>query len=192
MKQEFYRPLPYSVDYEGKTYKLTPAYDNVLSMFADVKGVPEHCIPEIMGYYLLEEPSSDAGLLQAVSDVLFTKQKARHEKSMDFIQDGPLIYAAFRQAYGIDLQEERGKMHWWQFTALLQGLPSDTRLVEVMQIRLKPMPAPTPHNAQERAQLARLKQEYALELTAEEREERVQEGLRKVATFLLSIAKEQK
>ena len=191
MKQEFYRPLPYSVDYNGKTYELTPAYDNVLSMFADVKGVPDNRVPEIMGYYLLKEPSSDTGLLQAVSEVLFTKSKGKHEKSMDFIQDGPLIYAAFMQAYGIDLQKERGRLHWWQFSALLQGLPANTRLVEVMQIRLRPMPAPTKYNAEERAQLARLKQDFALELTAEEREERLQDGLRKVATYLLSIAEEQ-
>ena len=191
MKQEFYRPLPYSVDYNGKTYELTPAYDNVLSMFADVKGVPDNRVPEIMGYYLLKEPSSDTGLLQAVSEVLFTKSKGKHEKSMDFIQDGPLIYAAFMQTYGIDLQKERGRLHWWQFSALLQGLPANTRLVEVMQIRLRPMPAPTKYNAEERAQLARLKQDFALELTAEEREERLQDGLRKVATYLLSIAEEQ-
>lgn len=191
MKQEFYRPLPYTVDYNGKTYELTPAYDNVLSMFADVKGVPDNRVPEIMGYYLLKEPSSDTGLLQAVSDVLFTKSKGKHEKSMDFIQDGPLIYAAFMQTYGIDLQKERGRLHWWQFSALLQGLPANTRLVEVMQIRLRPMPAPTKYNAEERAQLARLKQDFALELTAEEREERLQDGLRKVATYLLSIAEEQ-
>lgn len=191
MKQEFYRPLPYTVDYNGKTYELTPAYDNVLSMFADVKGVPDNRVPEIMGYYLLKEPSSDTGLLQAVSDVLFTKSKGKHEKSMDFIQDGPLIYAAFMQTYGIDLQKERGRLHWWQFSALLQGLPANTRLVEVMQIRLRPMPAPTKYNAEERAQLARLKQDFALELTAEEREERLQDGLRKVATYLLSISKEQ-
>jgi hypothetical protein len=160
-------------------------------MFADVKGVPDNRVPEIMGYYLLKEPSSDTGLLQAVSDVLFTKSKGKHEKSMDFIQDGPLIYAAFMQAYGIDLQKERGRLHWWQFSALLQGLPANTRLVEVMQIRLRPMPAPTKYNAEERAQLARLKQDFALELTAEEREERLQDGLRKVATYLLSIAEEQ-
>ena len=187
--QEFYRELPYSVTYKGRKYDLTPAYDNVLTMFADVEGVPEHRVPEIMGYYLLRVPSKDTGLLQAVSAVLFPPAKTVHQKSMDFIQDGQLIYAAFMQAYGIDLNDQRGKLHWWKFTALLRGLPSNTRFMEVVQIRTKPMPAPTKHNAQERAQLLRLKQEYALELSAEEREQQLQDGLRNMARMMLSMAK---
>lgn len=187
--QEFYRELPYSVTYKGRKYDLTPAYDNVLTMFADVEGVPEHRVPEIMGYYLLRVPSKDTGLLQAVSAVLFPPAKTVHQKSMDFIQDGQLIYAAFMQAYGIDLNDQRGKLHWWKFTALLRGLPSNTRFMEVVQIRTKPMPAPTKHNAQERAQLIRLKQEYALELSAEEREQQLQDGLRNMARMMLSMAK---
>lgn len=187
--QEFYRELPYSVTYKGRKYDLTPAYDNVLTMFADVEGVPEHRVPEIMGYYLLRIPSKDTGLLQAVSAVLFPPAKTVHQKSMDFIQDGQLIYAAFMQAYGIDLNDQRGKLHWWKFTALLRGLPSNTRFMEVVQIRTKPMPPPTKHNAQERAQLIRLKQEYALELSAEEREQQLQDGLRNMARMMLSMAK---
>ena len=187
--QEFYRELPYSVTYKGRKYDLTPAYDNVLTMFADVEGVPEHRVPEIMGYYLLRVPSKDTGLLQAVSAVLFPPAKTVHQKSMDFIQDGQLIYAAFMQADGIDLNDQRGKLHWWKFTALLRGLPSNTRFMEVVQIRTKPMPAPTKHNAQERAQLIRLKQEYALELSAEEREQQLQDGLRNMARMMLSMAK---
>ena len=187
--QEFYRELPYSVTYKGRKYDLTPAYDNVLTMFADVEGVPEHRVPEIMGYYLLRVPSKDTGLLQAVSAVLFPPAKTVHQKSMDFIQDGQLIYAAFMKAYGIDLNDQRGKLHWCKFTALLRGLPSNTRFMEVVQIRTKPMPAPTKHNAQERAQLIRLKQEYALELSAEEREQQLQDGLRNMARMMLSMAK---
>lgn len=193
-RQEFYRPLPYSVMYKGRKYDLTPAYDNVLTMFKDVEGVPMHRVPEIMGYYLLRKPSTDAGLLQTVSELLFQPAKTTHQKSMDFIQDGPLIYAAFMQAYGMDLQEQRGILHWWKFNALLRGLPSNTRLMEVVQIRTKPMPAPNRYNAQERAELARLKQEFALELTEAEREEQLQSGLRNMAQMLLQMAanKEQK
>lgn len=187
--QEFYRELPYSVTYKGREYDLTPAYDNVLTMFADVEGVPEHRVPEIMGYYLLRVPSKNTGLLQAVADVLFPPAKTVHQKSMDFIQDGQLIYAAFMQAYGIDLNAQRGKLHWWKFSALLRGLPSNTRFMEVVQIRTKPLPKPTKHNAQERAQLIRLKQEYALQLTAEEREQQLQDGLRNMARMMLSMAK---
>lgn len=190
-RQEFYRPLPYAVTYKGRKYELTPAYDNVLTMFADVQGVPDYKVPEIMGHYLLRKPSADPELMQAVSGVLFdTANKAPHAKSMDFIQDGPLIYAAFMQAYGMDLNDQRGRLHWWKFTALLRGLPSNTRFMEVVQIRTKPLPQPTKYNTQERAQLVRLKQEFALELTDEERREQLQNSLRGVASMLLQMAAE--
>lgn len=190
-EQEFYRPLPYDIDYKGRLYRLTPAFDNVLTMFKDIEGIPDHRVPEIMGHYLLQKPSGDAGLLQAVTETLFPKDGRKHKKSMDFIQDGQLIYAAFMQAYGIDLNDQRGKLHWWKFTALLRGLPSNTRFMEVVQIRTKPMPAPTKHNAEERAQLARLKAEFALKLTAEEREQQMQDGLRNVAMVMLAMAKKE-
>ena len=190
-EQEFYRPLPYDIDYKGRLYRLTPAFDNVLTMFKDIEGIPDHRVPEIMGHYLLQKPSSDAGLLQAVTEMLFPQDGRKHKKSMDFIQDGQLIYAAFMQAYGIDLNDQRGKLHWWKFTALLRGLPSNTRFMEVVQIRTKPMPAPTKHNAEERAQLARLKAEFALKLTAEEREQQMQDGLRNVAMVMLAMAKKE-
>ena len=187
--QEFYRPLPYAVEYRGKQYALTPAYDNVLTMFADLQDVPQTMTAAIMGHYLLAKPSADPGLLQAVTEALFpAPKKTTHQKSMDFIQDGPLIYAAFMQANGMDLNDHRAKLHWWKFTALLQGLPSNTRLMEIVQIRTCPMPAPTKYNAKERAELARLKQEYRLELSAEEREAQLQDGLRNLAQMMLSMA----
>ena len=189
--QEFYRPLPYNVTVDGRRHVLTPAYDNVLSMFADMEGLPQTCLPEIMGHYLLLKPTTNAKVLQAVGEALFPQEKATGVKTMDFIADGPYIYAAFMQAYGMDLNEQRGNLHWWKFTALLRGLPSDTRLMEIVQIRTKPMPKATPYNAEERAQLARLKQQYRVHMTADEREQQLQDGLRGLAQMLLSMAKKE-
>ena len=190
--QEFYRELPQTVEYNGRVYALTPAYDNVLSMFADVQGLPKSAVPEIMAYYLLANSKKyDPGVLNAICELLFPPAKTHHAKSMDFIQDGPLIYAAFMQAYGLDLNDQRGKLHWWKFSALLNGLPKDTRLMEVVQIRTKPMPKPTKYNAEERAQLARLKHEFKLELTEEERYQQLQDGLRGLANMMLSMAQKE-
>lgn len=188
MIQEFYRPLPYSVEVDGRKYALTPAYDNVLSMFADCDGLPDYAMPEIMAHYLLAKPTTNAKVLQAVNDVLFQHEEHTGQKTMDIIADGPYIYAGFMQAYGMDLNDQRGKLHWWKFTALLRGLPSNTRLMEIVQIRTKPMPLPTKYNAEERAQLARLKAQYAVRMTAEDREKQLQDGLRNMAQMLLSMA----
>lgn len=53
----------------------------------------------------------------------------------DFVYDGEYIYSSFMQAYGIDLFEVQGVLHWRKFNALLCGLPDNTKLMEVMRIR---------------------------------------------------------
>lgn len=61
------------------------------------------------------------------------KGAARQARAYDFEQDAPLILAAFRQAYSIDLTRE--PLHWWQFRALFEGLPADCRICKVMEYR---------------------------------------------------------
>lgn len=159
--------LPVSVEYKGREYKLSPAFDNVLRMFVEVEDdhLTEWNKLDIMLYYLLQDEGYpvEPELLEAISGVLFPP--GRHSsgpKVLDFEQDADLIYAAFRQVYGIDLQSERGKMHWLTFQALLSGLPTGTRLGEIIQIRSQPVPVATRHNAEEIARLTRLKAEYGL------------------------------
>lgn len=53
----------------------------------------------------------------------------------DIEHDAKLIYAGFWQAYGIDLYEQHGKLHWIKFKSLLAGLPKDTRFAEVTSLR---------------------------------------------------------
>lgn len=53
----------------------------------------------------------------------------------DLEQDAEHIYASFQQAYEMNLFEQQGKLHWFEFRALLNGLPSNTMLQRVIQIR---------------------------------------------------------
>ena len=52
---------------------------------------------------------------------------------MSYLWDMPLIYAAFRQVYGISLAS--AEMHLWEFDALLGALPADCALCRVMAAR---------------------------------------------------------
>jgi hypothetical protein len=81
---------------------------------------------------------------------------------MDFEQDAAMIRAAFMQQYGIDLDEQRGRMSWFRFSDLLGGLTDKTRFIQIVQIRAKPMPAATQHNAEERRALAEAKAQFAI------------------------------
>lgn len=116
-------------------------------------------------------------------------KKRQEQKAMDFRQDASYILASFRQCYGLDLVGKDRDLHWWEFLALLNGLSDDTRIMQVVSIRTRPIPKPTKYNAEERASIARLKREYALELTEEERKEQFQRGLQKIAVTLQNMAK---
>ena len=67
---------------------------------------------------------------------LLIKLGNKNDKQLyDIEHDAKLIYAGFWQAYGIDLYEQHGKLHWIKFKALLAGLPKDTRFAEVTSLR---------------------------------------------------------
>ena len=51
------------------------------------------------------------------------------------VHDAELIYAAFMQAYGIDLIDMQDKLHWLKFKALLNALPDDTAFSRIVSIR---------------------------------------------------------
>lgn len=63
------------------------------------------------------------------------------KKAMDFDKDAGLIYASFYQAYGIDLFDMQGKLHWVKFQELLKHLPGETAFKEVVNYRLMAVPS---------------------------------------------------
>ena len=78
----------------------------------------------------------------------------------DIRYDGDYIYASFLQAYGIDLFDMQGKLHWRKFNALLSGLPEGTKLMEVIKIRKwKPQKGDL---AEYKEEMRRLQKDYAL------------------------------
>ena len=85
-----------------------------------------------------------------------TKQKAPY----DIRYDGDYIYSSFLQAYGIDLFDVQGKLHWRKFNALLSGLPEGTKLMEVIKIRKwKPQKG---DSSEYKEEMRRLQKDYAL------------------------------
>lgn len=72
--------------------------------------------------------------------------------------DAEMIYAAFYQAYRIDLSTAR--LHWWQFHALFRSLPESCVLTRAIGYRAMEIPADA--SAKERERLQRMKDLYAL------------------------------
>lgn len=83
--------------------------------------------------------------------------------------DGDYIYASFLQAYGIDLFDVQGDLHWKKFNALLSGLPEGTKFMEVIKIRKwKPQKG---DSAEYKEEMRRLQKDYALPYEVIEEEE---------------------
>lgn len=91
----------------------------------------------------------------------------------DIRYDGDYIYASFLQAYGIDLFDVQGKLHWKKFNALLSGLPEGTKFMEVIKIRKwKPQKG---DSAEYKEEMRRLQKDYALPYEIVEEEEEYEE-----------------
>lgn len=185
-----------SIEYEGKNYKLNLAFDRVLLFYEYLQKEKDSEPAETvaMGLSLLCASSVKGLSLEDRFNLLDLIFKERintkndgpkgEPKVMDFLIDAERIYSGFVQAYGMDLTEQRDRLSWAKFIALLDGLPASTRFREVISIRARPIPKPTKYNAEERAELMKLKQYYSLEQGLS-----YEEGLEKLWTYAKGQAK---
>ena len=180
--------LPEGVTVDGKFYRLDFDFRNVLKMMDELDR--DDVMPEARSYNALrcltKRPRNVEKVLQAVKALLFEqKPKKDAKKVTDFVQDAGMIRAAFRQAYGIDLY--RDKLHWVEFSELLNAIPEGSRYTEVIGIRARPMPAATKWNAEERKWLLKAKADVALHLSEKEQAKQYEEDVGKVFAGLMSI-----
>ena len=181
--------LPAGVTVGGRFYKMDFDFRNVLRML-DVLD-REDLLPEAKSYNALRclcrRPRNVLPVLEAVKKLLFNAPREKGgQKVTDFIQDAGMIRAAFRQSYGIDLYRDR--LHWIEFTELLNAIPEGSRYAEVVGIRTRPMPAPTKFNAHEREWLMKAKRSVALEMSEEERSQKYQRDVANIAAVLMAWA----
>jgi len=160
-----YDRLPEAVEYEGKTYTIDLSYAAFLAACdatADDRLSPQLRIKTALDLLVDDPHPDDPALLQAIMELLQDdRPKHTGPRVMDIRQDWPYICAAFQQAYGIDLYQDKS-LHILRFRALLQGIPKDTKLSEIIGIRAAKVPAPNKHNQEHIAELMRLKALYAL------------------------------
>lgn len=184
--------LPDGVTVNGKFYRLDFEFRNVLRMM-EILG-DDDLMPDARAYNamrcLTRHPKNIPQVLLAVKSLLFGKPTTSAEdrqKITDFTQDAPLIRAAFKQAYGIDLY--RDKLHWIEFRELLNAIPGGNRYSEVIGIRVRPLPKATRYNAEERAWLIKAKADVALEMTEDEQQKRYDTDVSNLATALKGMIK---
>ena len=181
--------LPTGVTVDGKFYRMDFEFRNVLRMI-DVLD-RDDLMPEAKAYNALRcvcrHPRNVYRVVEAVKRLLFPPSKAGGgQKATDWVQDAGLIRAAFRQVYGIDLY--RARLHWFEFSELLNAIPEGNRYSEVVSIRVRPMPAPTKWNQHEREWLMKAKADVALEVNEQERMENYQKDTDNIGKVLMAWA----
>lgn len=175
-------PLVTSFEYEGRNYEIDLAFDNVLDAF-DVLGdqeLREHEKADIcLGLLLGDDCETSVELWNHVYERFIKIEKKQaieydlkgnpmpapedddDRQLIDLEQDAEYIFASFQQAYGMNLHERQGKLHWHEFQALLSGLPSNTIMQRIIQIRMwKPSKG---ESSEYRETMRKLQRAYALE-----------------------------
>lgn len=91
------------------------------------------------------------------------KPQRKGNKVFDFVQDSASIIASFRCSYSMSLQEVCD-LHWWEFLALFQNLPSEVNAFTSIQ-RIRDMKPEKNDSAERRAEISKAKKSVALKDT---------------------------
>ena len=182
----------------GKKLRLYASYDRILDLFSvlKMKDLDEQDKEAVLfailfgGAKLTAKEKQEA--MKNVQSTLFSNAgNGGGQKTFDFEQDKMEIYASFFQVYGIDLDKERGHLHWLHFVALLNGLFMGPKcpLSELVYIRTCPVPKPTKNNQEQIRAIMKAKAKYRLKLTPEEEQAQYQRSLKRLASNLMGGAK---
>lgn len=170
--------LETTIEINGKEVQIDLSYDNVLRYFELIDEQDfDNSEKVVMAYEMFvssdipTDPDVLIGTVRAISDYI-SKQPYGFDyvpsddqpdvetiKYYSYEQDAGAIYASFLTQYGIDLIDERGKLHWDKFKALLDGLNEDTPFKQIVTIRQRSMEG---MDNKEMAQLADLQAYYRL------------------------------
>ena len=190
-----YEPLPYHVEVDGKIYKLNPYFDRILETLDVIQNEwPEEAKEKYIIWLLVKgyvSKKKRLKVIQAIFDKLlfYDKKDITEKKTIDFQQDSKYIFAAFLQAYNINLYDRKKPIHWFEFLWLLESLPDNTHLSQIMSIRAKRIPKTTKYNREEIGNLIKLKNHYKLKETEDEQNRRMQSAWANVARTLEAMSK---
>lgn len=133
------KTLPNTVEVCGKVYLINTDFQFFIIFSRMLK--EKHSLEDYDFMYAGKVPHNRQSGLNALIEFAFPKRELPHEDEvspgstilLDYEKDSPYIYAAFRHYYNIDLLDGQS-LHWYKFSALLDGL-KDTKLNDIIQIR---------------------------------------------------------
>lgn len=180
-----------TITYDNIEYNFTPYYNRVLTLLSEV--FPSKELTDGQKIDITVRSMSDAPpsieIFELIIHELFPNvgKQSDDEKTMDFEQDAALIYAAFMQAYHIDLYAVRNQLDWRIFIALLRGIPESTELSRVIKLRCTKIPERNKNNSEYVDGLIRAKRAVALKESAADRKKRMNKKWIAIAEGLMNV-----
>ncbi|GEN30231.1 hypothetical protein HNQ35_000066 [Cerasibacillus quisquiliarum] len=179
-------PIEDIAEIDGVTYELDMSYDNILRLFDLLKDNSLSDASKVnTGLIMLINDDLEQYEIEVKAKIfveLFKNAVGNDEsernnvdlegnpmpdipnddkRAYDLVQDAEYIYASFMSDYGIDLFEVQGKLHWYKFKALLNGLTDKSKFMRVVEIRQAELPKGKGMQ-KERERIRKLKEHYAL------------------------------
>lgn len=178
-----------TIVYNNVEYAFHPYYNRVLTLLSEVfpsKEMTDAQKIEITVKSLSDAPPSNGVFELIIYELFGDKKKKDDTPVMDFEQDAALIYAAFMQAYNIDLYAVRNKLDWRIFIALLKGIPQSTELSRVIKIRCMKVPERNKANGDYVDSIIEAKRAVALDEPIEVKKQRMANKWLQIAEGLLA------
>lgn len=132
----------------SQTEKLTQA---LVLYYDDIPANHNEAIEQVLNFYACGKQPKKQGSAQRRNQIKPAVYSFEHD-------DG-LIFSAFYDQYGIDLNEIE-YLHWWKFKAMFDALKSDNEIVKIMSYRATDLK--TIKDKHERNRIAKLQAIYAL------------------------------
>lgn len=167
-------PLPSAVEIDGQQYAINTSFhigvQFELLMQDETLSSRERILYALILYY----PTLPENSVEAVKKILWFYRCGKDQQAdkdqggssapaYSFAQDDEMVYAAFYDQYGIDLQAVEF-LHWWKFRALFDALGDDQKIVKVMGYRQMKIDSRMPK--QQREFYKTMKRIYAIRLTS--------------------------
>lgn len=192
-----YEPFPDHAEIDGVQVRFFLPFDRVLQfydLFTDKKSVLTDAekVECVYDWFVRSPKKATPQFKVKVVDRIvkdYVSQERRGSgsgKLYDFRADSSYIWSSFMLAYHIDLFSEQGYLPWWKFVSLFEGLPEDSKIKKVIEIRARPFPKSERGNQEAINQLAELKRVYALPVSREEREKTANDGWNRLFDMMLS------
>ena len=143
--------LPHDVEIDGVRHAIDPGFRAMvrfeLMMQDNTLSDESKIIRGLCAFYVDRVPDNVGKAVERLiwfyrcggQEAGSTKQTGRAAmRAYSFEHDADMIYAAFFDQYGIDLQQ--ADLHWWQFKAMFRALRNDNEFVKIMGYRSMDIP----------------------------------------------------